>query len=111
MKSQMGGNAEGCMGVCDREKRHDTWLRVFGIGQQYAGGLLDEVRGGIVEAVAKMFGSLDSDRFFGMVENEAKPSIDEEVAPFGLESIWEVVKNFWSCFVINFCGVKQAMWH
>ena len=38
----MGGNAEGCMGVCDQEKRHDTWLRVFGIGQQYAGGWLGE---------------------------------------------------------------------
>lgn len=80
-------------------------------GVTIAGPESGEVRGGIVEAVAKMFGSLESDRFFGMVENEAKPSIDEEVAPFGLESIWEVVKNFWSCFVINFCGVKQAMWH
>ena len=70
-----------------------------------------EVRGGIVEAVSKMFGSLDSDRLFGMVENETKPSIDEEVAPFGLESVWEDVKNFWSCFIINFCGVEQAKWH
>ena len=58
-----------------------------------------------------MFGSLDSDRLFGMVENETEPSIDEEVAPFGLESVWEDVKNFWSCFIINFCGVEQAMWH
>ena len=70
-----------------------------------------EVRRGIVETVSKMFGSFDSDRLFGMVENETEPSIDEEVAPFGLESVWEDVKNVWSCFIINFCGVKQDSWH
>ena len=44
-----------------------------------------EVWGGAVEAISKVFGSLDSNRLFGMVEDETKSSIDEEVAPFGLE--------------------------
>ena len=70
-----------------------------------------EVWGGIVEAFPKVFGSLESNRLFGMVEDETKSSIDEEVAPFSLEIVWESGKNFGSCFIINFCGVEEAMWH
>ena len=35
-----------------------------------------EVRGGIGETVSKMFGSLNSDRLFGVVENETVPCVD-----------------------------------
>ena len=70
-----------------------------------------EVWGGAVEAISKVFGSLDSNRLFGMVEDETKSSIDEEVAPFGLESVREESKNVGSVFMINFCGVEEAMWH
>ena len=49
-----------------------------------------EVWGGMVEAFPKVFGGLDSNRLFGMVEDETKSSIDEEVAPFSLEIVWEI---------------------
>ena len=35
-----------------------------------------EVRGGIVEAMSKMSGSLNSDRLFGVVDNETVPCVD-----------------------------------
>ena len=70
-----------------------------------------KVRGGIVETGAKMSGSLYSDRLFGVVDNETEPCVDEEVAPLGLERIWEGVKYVWSCFIINFRGIEKAMWH
>ena len=43
-----------------------------------------EVRGGIAETGAKMSGSLNSDRLFGVVDNETEPCVDKEVAPFCL---------------------------
>ena len=61
-----------------------------------------EVRGGIVEASAKMCASLNSDRLFGVVNNETKTCVDEKGTPLGLKIIWEGVKDFRSCFIVNF---------
>ena len=50
-----------------------------------------EVRGGIVEASAKMCGCLNPDRLFGVVKNETETCVDEKVAPLGLKVVWEGV--------------------
>ena len=70
-----------------------------------------EVRGGIAEAGAKMCASLNSDRLFGVVNNETETCVDEKGAPLGLKIVWEGVKNFRSCFIVNFCGIEKNMWH
>ena len=58
-----------------------------------------------------MCGSLNSDRLFGVVKNETETCVDEKVAPLGLKVVWEGVKNFRSCFIINFSGIEKNMWH
>ena len=70
-----------------------------------------KVRGGVVETRAKMCTRFKSDRLFGVVNNEAITSVDENVAPLGLEVIWEGYKDFRPCFIINFCGIEKNMWH
>ena len=52
-----------------------------------------EVSGGIAEAGAKMCASLNSDRLFGVVNNETETCVDEKGAPLGLKIVWEGVKK------------------
>ena len=70
-----------------------------------------EVRGGIAEAGANMCASLNSDRLFGVVNNETETYVDEKGAPLGLKIVWEGVKHFRSCFIVNFCGIEKNVWH
>ena len=70
-----------------------------------------KVRGCVVEASAKMCTRFNSDRLFGVVNNETITCVDEKVAPLGLKVIWEGYKDFRPCFIINFCGIEKNMWH
>ena len=58
-----------------------------------------------------MCASFNSNRLFGVVDNETKTCVDEKVAPLGLEVVWEGVKDFRSVVIINLCGIEEDMWH
>ena len=66
-----------------------------------------KVRGIIVEALSKVSGSLDTDRLFGVIDDEAVTHVDQKVAPLVPQRVWKVVENSWLCVICNFSGIEE----